>query len=241
MHGLYNRFDTFHHVFFYSLNPCRQFTLVRVVNVVKHVDAAKGSRYLLELELNDVHGQLLRLSHYVYAPILQRQHSLDFSFKQPEPQLTLCNPVGFQWNPKANIHFIVPGTATSTHAHCSHHIHQLLWFLGPVLCSFLCFGFCIILLFTKILIIEVLSYSMFFFYSISSRKKGLQYICYVAIGVRFNAVLRLRSYWTFWKTLFGRDPEQTLFGLCRDIYYSPTRTRSEVKFWHWSISMTWTT
>uniref|UniRef100_A0A8C2WHT5 Beta-1,4-N-acetylgalactosaminyltransferase n=1 Tax=Cyclopterus lumpus TaxID=8103 RepID=A0A8C2WHT5_CYCLU len=83
-----------------------QFTLVRVVNVVKHVDAAKGSRYLLELELKDVNGQLLRLSHYVYAPILQRQHSL--SFKQPEPHLKLCNPMGFQWNPNANVHFIVP-------------------------------------------------------------------------------------------------------------------------------------
>lgn len=85
-----------------------QFTLVRVVNVVKRVDGIQGSRYLLELELKDTTGRLLRLSHYIYALIRHSRRSRDFSFQRPKPQLVLCNPVGFQWNPAATVHFIVP-------------------------------------------------------------------------------------------------------------------------------------
>ncbi|XP_070763572.1 beta-1,4-N-acetylgalactosaminyltransferase 3 [Enoplosus armatus] len=86
-----------------------QFTLVSVVNVVKRVDRAQGSRYLLELELKDANGQLLRLSHYIYTLIrYSMQRSKDFGFQQPKPQMVLCNPVGFHWNPVATVHFIVP-------------------------------------------------------------------------------------------------------------------------------------
>ncbi|KAK5867475.1 hypothetical protein PBY51_011964 [Eleginops maclovinus] len=86
-----------------------QFTLVRVVNVVKRMDGVQGSRYLVELELKDANDQLLRLSYYIYTLIRHsRQHSKDFRFPRPEPELVLCNPVGFRWNPKATVHFIVP-------------------------------------------------------------------------------------------------------------------------------------
>ncbi|XP_041650844.1 beta-1,4-N-acetylgalactosaminyltransferase 3 [Cheilinus undulatus] len=86
-----------------------QFTLVRVVNVVKRVDGVQGSRYLLELELKDVNGHLLRLSHYIYALIRRsREYRDDFNFHQSKPQVVLCNPVGFRWNPTATVHFIVP-------------------------------------------------------------------------------------------------------------------------------------
>ncbi|XP_033941919.1 beta-1,4-N-acetylgalactosaminyltransferase 3 [Pseudochaenichthys georgianus] len=86
-----------------------QFTLVRVVNVVKRVDGMQGSRYLVELELKDANGQLLRLSQYIYTLIHHsRQPSKDFRFQGQEPQLVLCNPVGFRWNPEATVHFIVP-------------------------------------------------------------------------------------------------------------------------------------
>uniref|UniRef100_A0A3P8T8M7 Hexosyltransferase n=1 Tax=Amphiprion percula TaxID=161767 RepID=A0A3P8T8M7_AMPPE len=84
----------------------KQFTLVRVVNVVKRVDGVQGSRYLLELEVKDANGQLLRLSRYIYALIRRSRRS--FSFQRSKPQLVLCNPVGFQWNPVATVHFIVP-------------------------------------------------------------------------------------------------------------------------------------
>lgn len=86
-----------------------RFTLVRVVNVVKRVDGIQGSRYLLELQLKDVDGKLLRLSHYIYALIRHsRQRSKGFGFQRQQPQLVLCNPVGFRWNPVATVHFIVP-------------------------------------------------------------------------------------------------------------------------------------
>ncbi|XP_061677992.1 beta-1,4-N-acetylgalactosaminyltransferase 3 isoform X2 [Syngnathoides biaculeatus] len=91
-------------------NKHSPFTLVRVVNVEKRVDGVQGSRYLLELELKNAKGQLLRLSHYIYALIRNRARprSQDLGFRRPKPQLVLCNPVGFYWNPVAMIHFIVP-------------------------------------------------------------------------------------------------------------------------------------
>ncbi|KAM4734236.1 beta-1,4-N-acetylgalactosaminyltransferase 3 [Anableps anableps] len=86
-----------------------RFTLVRVLNVVKRVDGYRGSRYLLELELKDANGQLLRLTHYIYSLIRHNtQRSQDFIFQRSQPQLVLCNPVGFRWNPDATVHFIVP-------------------------------------------------------------------------------------------------------------------------------------
>ncbi|XP_036006090.1 beta-1,4-N-acetylgalactosaminyltransferase 3 [Fundulus heteroclitus] len=86
-----------------------RFTLVRVVNIVRRVDGYRGSRYLLELELKDANGQLLRLTHYIYALIRNSaQRSRDFAFQRSQPQLLLCNPVGFRWNPDATVHFIVP-------------------------------------------------------------------------------------------------------------------------------------
>lgn len=96
---------------FHSHAPCRQFTLVRVVNVVKRLDGVQGSRYLLELELKDAHSQLLRLSHYIYALNRHSRHrDKVFGFRPMKPQLVLCNPVGFRWYPAAMVHFIVPGT-----------------------------------------------------------------------------------------------------------------------------------
>lgn len=84
---------------------------MRVVNVEKRVDQVQGSRYLLELELKDVDGTRLRLSHYIYALIRRsRKRSKEMRFNQARPQLVLCNPVGFRWNPAATVHFIVPGT-----------------------------------------------------------------------------------------------------------------------------------
>lgn len=83
---------------------------MRVVNVVKRVDGVQGSRYLLELELKDSNGQLLRLTHYIYALMrYRRPYIRDFGFQKSKPKLVLCNPVGFRWNPVATVHFIVPG------------------------------------------------------------------------------------------------------------------------------------
>uniref|UniRef100_A0A674BCB3 Hexosyltransferase n=1 Tax=Salmo trutta TaxID=8032 RepID=A0A674BCB3_SALTR len=86
-----------------------RFTLVRVLNVERRVDGAQGSRYFLELELRDVNGQHLRLSHYIYALIRHRlSRPRGLPPLRPAPEMLLCNPVGFHWNPTATVHFIVP-------------------------------------------------------------------------------------------------------------------------------------
>nr|XP_020469135.1 beta-1,4-N-acetylgalactosaminyltransferase 3-like [Monopterus albus] len=86
-----------------------EFTLARVINVVKRVDGYQGSRYLLELELRRPNGQLVRLSQYIYVLTgLSGRRSRDFGFQQPKAEPVLCNPVGFHWNPVATVHFIVP-------------------------------------------------------------------------------------------------------------------------------------
>lgn len=83
---------------------------MRVVNVEKREDGVQGSRYLLELELRDANGLPLRLSQYVYTlNSYSRQHE-GLRFKRSKPEVLLCNPVGFHWNPVATVHFIVPGT-----------------------------------------------------------------------------------------------------------------------------------
>uniref|UniRef100_A0A8D3C9I6 Beta-1,4-N-acetylgalactosaminyltransferase n=1 Tax=Scophthalmus maximus TaxID=52904 RepID=A0A8D3C9I6_SCOMX len=76
-------------------NGYLQFALLKVVNVVKRVDKANGSRYLLELVVTNANGEQLRLSHYVYVPL-------------KKPEAVPCNPVGLRWNPEATVHFIVP-------------------------------------------------------------------------------------------------------------------------------------
>lgn len=93
----------------HSVRRCRSFSLVRVVNVVKRVDGVLGSRYLLELELEDLSGRRLRLSRYIYVLVRHGNGRLS----KPQPQLLLCNPVGFLWNASATVHFIVPGTKSS--------------------------------------------------------------------------------------------------------------------------------
>ncbi|CAB1323125.1 unnamed protein product [Coregonus sp. 'balchen'] len=61
------------------------------------------------LELRDVNGQYLRLSHYIYALIRHRlSRPRGLPPLHPAPEMFLCNPVGFHWNPTATVHFIVP-------------------------------------------------------------------------------------------------------------------------------------
>uniref|UniRef100_A0A3P8UWK6 Beta-1,4-N-acetylgalactosaminyltransferase n=1 Tax=Cynoglossus semilaevis TaxID=244447 RepID=A0A3P8UWK6_CYNSE len=86
-----------------------RFTLVRVINVVKRADGVQGNRYLLELMLKDVNGQLLRLSHYIYALFRQsRSRNRGHGFRKTKTETLLCNPVGLHWNPDTTVHFIVP-------------------------------------------------------------------------------------------------------------------------------------
>lgn len=96
---------------------CSQFSLQHIVNVEKRPDAAKGSRYLLELELLERSGRRVRLAHYIYGLQYPGQSRGRGVPKQSDKlQLLLCNPHGFQWNPRATVHFIIPGELhTSAH------------------------------------------------------------------------------------------------------------------------------
>ncbi|KAF4091881.1 hypothetical protein AMELA_G00042040 [Ameiurus melas] len=78
-----------------------QFSLQRVVNVVKRADEGRGNRYLLELDLMEASGARVRLVHYVYVLKMRNIQSV-------KTELLLCNPHNFLWNPDASIHIIVP-------------------------------------------------------------------------------------------------------------------------------------
>ncbi|XP_075893453.1 beta-1,4-N-acetylgalactosaminyltransferase 3-like [Nelusetta ayraudi] len=77
------------------------FTLLRVVNVEKRANGTHSSHYLLELEVKDLNGQLLRLSRYIGT---RRKPTL--SVKRANKSV-LCNPVGLDWIPDSTVHIIV--------------------------------------------------------------------------------------------------------------------------------------
>uniref|UniRef100_A0A671LJE7 Beta-1,4-N-acetylgalactosaminyltransferase n=1 Tax=Sinocyclocheilus anshuiensis TaxID=1608454 RepID=A0A671LJE7_9TELE len=85
----------------------RQFSLERIVNIEKKPDYNRGSRYLLELDLQEASGRHLRLVQYIYV---KRTEDRGFHKKQKaqDAELKLCNPYSFYWNPTATVHFIVP-------------------------------------------------------------------------------------------------------------------------------------
>ncbi|XP_072001070.1 beta-1,4-N-acetylgalactosaminyltransferase 3 isoform X2 [Engystomops pustulosus] len=99
------------------------FKLQRIVNIEKHLDYVRGSRYFLDLELRDKFNRLVRFAHYVFAPSWTglneevRDQERDMRRKMwgprrrlmgDEKQVDLCWPTGVVWNPRAMVYFIVP-------------------------------------------------------------------------------------------------------------------------------------
>ncbi|XP_075693727.1 N-acetyl-beta-glucosaminyl-glycoprotein 4-beta-N-acetylgalactosaminyltransferase 1 [Rhinoderma darwinii] len=95
------------------------YTLLRIINVEKRRDSARGNRYLIELELEEQGRKKVRLAEYVYL-LLHRGAGGESDESPPAepPEVSpspsiytkpiLCRPVSLNWNPRATVHFVVP-------------------------------------------------------------------------------------------------------------------------------------
>ncbi|KAG9472186.1 hypothetical protein GDO78_020856 [Eleutherodactylus coqui] len=99
------------------------YKLHKIINIEKHLDYARGSRYFLDVEFRDRLNHPVRFAHYVFAPgwtgqtkeVRERQRDMRSKMwgarrrlMANEQQMELCWPIGLVWNPLAMVYFIVP-------------------------------------------------------------------------------------------------------------------------------------
>uniref|UniRef100_A0A8C7G427 Beta-1,4-N-acetylgalactosaminyltransferase n=1 Tax=Oncorhynchus kisutch TaxID=8019 RepID=A0A8C7G427_ONCKI len=81
------------------------YTLLRIINVEKRRDSARGNRYLVELELMERGRNVVRLSEYIYLLLHRGRTPAPPTSTHPPAQ---PGPVMLQWRKDVMVHFVVP-------------------------------------------------------------------------------------------------------------------------------------